>query len=251
MTVTTPAYLVVATMQRRSGIERDAIQNTYHYAAPSANPTLSDFNNWCVAFGNFMAAISPHLSPVISHAGNALKQDFYKIPPEKALLGPPHHSQLGTIAGASTGGPLPSEVALVLSLDGTTTQDAEHGPGGTRPAQRKRNRVYLGPLSSLTLCTVQDTEESQPTNAVIDDIGQAYEQHMVTEMISYNWIPMLFSKVAWALWPLLRAWIDNAWDSQRRRGNDRTIKTDVPLPQATSAGFRALGLEPPPGLAVV
>lgn len=250
MTVTANGFFITTSLERKTGLSEDRVVNGWHYVAPSGQPAQADYDNWAINYGNFMAALAPYLSPAFSRIPGSVVQDFYKIPPEKALLGPPHHSQLGNLGGSTTGLAMPSEVALCLSLDGTTTQDPEHGAGGVRPASRKRNRVFLGPLNDDMNSTNPTTGESEPAAGTIDLINIAYAQHMVSAMINNGWIPMLFSKVAWALWPLLRAWIDNAWDSQRRRGTKPTVKYNTALPQATQAGFEALGLAVPVGLLV-
>lgn len=113
---------------------------------------------------------------------------------------------------APTGAALPAEVSLVLSFQGART------PGF--PQARRRGRIYLG--------TVQQTYNSggRPTASILTGMAAAATTLKTA-------VDALASDTEWAVWSvadqapvdITNGWLDNAWDTQRRRGVVRTART--------------------------
>lgn len=102
-----------------------------------------------------------------------------------------------SFAAAGTGGIGPTEVALCLSFYADYNQP------------RRRGRLYLGPIGG-------DLGE-RPSPALMDsviDFGQALQDIGVGPQ--YAW--QVASRVTGERASVTDWWVDNAWDTQRRRG---------------------------------
>jgi hypothetical protein len=231
MTVPPNGFLVVSTIHRRSGIERDAVQNTFHYTAPQAFPTDVQYNDWMDLYRQFLHEIHTMYSACLG-ATPGYRVEFFKLTPEKPApgtgLGAPLHTLDGTWATLPATIGYPSEVAICLTLDGTSTVDAEEGPGNTRPASRKRNRKYIGPLAATVGEAMPSTNELHVIPGIATQLTTAWRNLMMNAMIEKGWGCSVFSKVLWALNAINSVWCDDAFDTQRRRGQDPTAKTVNP-----------------------
>lgn len=127
----------------------------------------------------------------------------------------------------SVQGPLPGEVALCLSF-------AADYEAGVNPA-RRRGRVYLGPLHAGCLETVGSQAMFQ--TGKLDDIIAAGNSLLAPENVDG-------SSLSWAMYSpttdaeganiddsffdVQRIWVDNALDTQRRRGASPTVRLTSP-----------------------
>lgn len=115
---------------------------------------------------------------------------------------------------SSTNGDLPEEVAIVLSLRGA--------PPVTRS---RRGRVYIGPLNANVRDDATTAVPTRPSGAV------------QTSLATYAGA-LLTARPDWCIWspttsimvPVVGGHIDNAFDTQRRRGPVTTARTLWPLP---------------------
>lgn len=116
------------------------------------------------------------------------------------------------LAAAGTGTPLPQECAICLSFQGQRT------PGF--PQARRRGRVYLGNFGTSA------NTSGRPTASLITAISTA------AATFKSN-ILALGDDTVWSIWsvadqagvPVDNGWIDNVWDTQRRRGLIETSRT--------------------------
>jgi len=115
-------------------------------------------------------------------------------------------TDLGT---ASSGSSLPSEVAMCLSYY-----------NGTVPRPKKRGRIFLGPLKE----SVVDTAAAIPriSAAARTTVLDALDT-MVSSLTLTEW--GLLSQVDEVIWPITAGYIDDAFDIQRRRGEDPVTRT--------------------------
>ena len=229
MTLTSPTFKIVTTWQRKSGIERDAVQNVWYYQGPSTNPAPADFGNWANNFTAFLGAIGNGLGRVMSTSVDDISVAYWLLPNTPGAIGAPKMELLTSNAIVGTGVTLPTEVAICMTLEADITGIPEQGPGGVRPAARRRNRKYIGPLDESWVSFTGVTEEPVPTQTRLDTLLSAYKTHMIDAMVTDGWVGVCFSQANWDAHPILRVWVDNAFDSQRRRGNDPTLKTALPV----------------------
>ena len=87
MALTSTTFKIVTTWQRRSGIPRDAVMNTWHYTSPSAAPSTQDYTNWEQAYKAFLLGIELHLGQSLSILAGDLKIQFYQLPPAPGPVG--------------------------------------------------------------------------------------------------------------------------------------------------------------------
>lgn len=248
----TTDLLVVATLPHVNGLARDACKNSFAMVANTDDQAgrqacadgVKDFFN---VQRSTAQAVAGYLSPAISRAANAGTLQVYDI--GNHLDGSPHGSPVLTVpwtvgaqnAGGAAG--LPAEVAVCLSFQGFLGIDApiEGGQvelptpraavrmgapathlGTTRPRARTRGRVYMGPLSQAALgqevagrMTIQAnfrTTLSEAAKALMD-------------AAAFTW--MQWSRSANRLQTISDAWVDDAFDTQRRRGERFINKTSV------------------------
>lgn len=118
--------------------------------------------------------------------------------------------------GGSSVRNLPNEVALCLSYSA--------GPASGQPIARRRGRLYLGPWSENALATAGLNAEATPEDALRDLVPKAaQEMASVAAGAGYDW--SVYSPTDDLAISILSCWCDNAWDTQRRRGNKPTART--------------------------
>lgn len=109
---------------------------------------------------------------------------------------------------------MPTEVALVNSFHAA--------PVSGTPQARRRNRIYLGPFVTATLSSgrVASTLVSVVRRATMElkAAGDA--------SITWNWVG--YSPTDNESWEIAGGWVDNAWDTQRRRGMAATTRNVWP-----------------------
>jgi hypothetical protein len=132
-------------------------------------------------------------------------------------MGPPIYDLAFMLITSGSSQDLPSECAICLSFHGDTTGLATDVPGGapgprgdTHPAARVRGRIFIGPLNQHVQSSGSPTRVS--ATVLGDIVGSAMALH--TAMPS------------WSVWSRKNAntklvtggFVDNAFDTQRRRG---------------------------------
>lgn len=235
--------LAVATLNPASGIPKDAVVNTFSVvSAAGLNPT--DGGHLTTLLTRFYAnstsvghAVGDYLSDSVSRALSAHTWDLYDI--SGHLDGSPHGSPFFSDtftlpAGAVSPVRMPSEAAIALTLRGTGWQTAlanvpgpPAGPAGdTHPRARKSGRIFLGPLSATANASFVATGGEAVVNptvvtAILDAIQDVQTQLVATtEQMSLA----IWSRKAAGLTAISHAQVDNAFDTQRRRGIAATTR---------------------------
>lgn len=106
---------------------------------------------------------------------------------------------------------LPGEVAAVLSFQ------AEPVSGENQ--KRKRNRVYLGPLSSEALGGARNLNPQ-----LVETMLFAGKALANASQQSANWHWNVYSPTDDEAYEFYSGWVDNAYDTQRRRGTRATAR---------------------------
>lgn len=192
------------TLRTTSNIPEDFVQNQFCWEGPpSEAETVRDL------LDAFYTAISTTIFPsTIAQNGHIVKT--YALPGTAPNY--PYYESTFDLAGAQSGDPLPSEVALCLSFQGARVAG--------EPQARKRGRIFLGPLR-----TSMNTS-GRPTSASVGAILDAAED-------LYDGIAAITTGAGWEVWspangtsePIVEAWVDDAFDTQRSRGLAVTSKT--------------------------
>jgi hypothetical protein len=209
-----------------TGVPRDRHMFGLHFLTsdtPSAADrtalatTLQEFIN--VAHNGAGSAISGFLGHSVSRGTDAAEVNLYEKTDlaGSADFGSPTletRFTLGPVVPATT--PLPEECAVVVAYHGDLTGVAEES-GLTRPKARRRGRIYLGPLSNVAGSVEAGTNRLRVLSGFMTNLAAAMA-FLDTDLAPTPYIWSVYSPTAGATYPVVGGWIDDAFDTQRRRG---------------------------------
>lgn len=195
----------------------DAVTNTWYFDGESAAVTRDDHGLTVVTLlTGFYQQIDGSLFP--NSVGSPATVDLYDMADSTPRV-PYRTSTIPLTNGGANS--LPSEVALVLSFKG----DFESGT----PNARRRGRVYIGPLGT-DIITVGGTAPSRPNAATRDTLRDAAELLRTSSTDEARWAVFSqatlteTSSLEQAFHDVVGGWVDDAWDTQRRRGISATTR---------------------------
>lgn len=202
-----PLYRVQIELNMDTGNELDKSINTWHAVAD--NPTELE-SGFVVALTTFYGSIDGQYSSAVDPAASWYRAyDLADPEPRAPVL--EENFTLGT-TGTDR---LPAECAIVLSFE------APQSSG--QPQARRRGRVYLGPLSN----GVCDPATGLIRTTSMDEVRDAAQILLDTSQAATTWSWQVYSRRNEASIEVMHAWIDNAFDIQRRRGVSATIVRDM------------------------
>lgn len=192
---------------KASGLPEDAVTNTWYF---DGDPTVGsgDMEEIAAALTQFYNAIDTYLSPIL---GTTATVTFYSMSDPEPR--PPLYTANIALV-LSTGNPLPDEVALCLSFRGTY-------PAGAVRA-RRRGRLFIGPLGNNTQGTT--TAANRPSSTFVSALATAADT-LLTSSQTEPWDWVVYSPTSDSDTPVVAGWVDNAYDTQRRRGVAATSRT--------------------------
>jgi hypothetical protein len=212
---------VVARLPFVGGLERDVSENTFWFSTPGS----PDGDNYAEVITNVTQfyneppsgggsnSIGYYLSSVISRTACELVVRSIDVATGAQLTDNVHSAF--TLDAAGTTNNLPLEVSLCLSFKGSRTG---------APAGRTRGRVYVGPLQTAT-ATTGGAAYPIPTTTFVNLLAaKADDVKGVGEGGECPWV--IYSRSDREVAIVEGGWIDNEWDTQRRRGvaaNSRVI----------------------------
>lgn len=162
------------------------------------------------AFQAFYLELEDYFASTLS-SGTHHTTKMYSLPDPEPRI--PFYSSLwGGLGGGS--GALPAEVAVCSSFY------ASHASG--EPAARYRGRVYLGPLTTSAGELVGGY--SRPSATFRQDVADAM-QALTTALSAVDYSLAVWSRTDNELRPVVGGWINDEWDTQRRRGPEVTQRT--------------------------
>lgn len=192
----------------RTTLPEDVAVNTWSFRI--ADDTETELAQVGAFLQTFYEAISNRLSPVLDLTQT--RGRFYnRADPEPRS---PLIDAIFNLGVDNTGGVFPEEVAAVLSFRGVL----ESG----QPAARRRGRVFLGPLSDAVL-TGGDANRSVFSTTFVTQVLNAYEAAWA-ELTTAGNAHVVWSTTDGEEHPVVQAWMDNALDTQRRRGVRATAR---------------------------
>jgi hypothetical protein len=205
-------------LQRTNNLPEDAVVNTFHFFTTGATVTPAQAGEIATKVISFYnggppadVAIAMTLSPILSR--NALASQVKVYDMGQPMPRQPVVTQPWTLGNSAGFGPMPSEVALVLSLRATVTP-------GTSPA-RARGRVYVGPLNVGCLGDA-GAGDVRPEASYQQAILKAGVRMLAAPADLIAW--SVFSTKDQVLRRITSVVVDNAFDTQRRRGSAPTAR---------------------------
>lgn len=204
-----PQIRAQVTLRTASGVAEDFVTNSWAFkgTAPAGDTT-----GITAALAAFYSAIRSAVLPgTIVQNGHEIK--YTELPGAKPNY--PFLTSVMNLSASPSGAELPSECAIVLSFEGSKAAGF--------PQARRRGRVFLGPVLSSA------NSAGRPSAATITAITTAASAFKT----AINALP---SDTQWAIWSpsdgnaveVVSGWVDNSFDTQRRRGirtNSRTTWT--------------------------
>jgi hypothetical protein len=225
-------YHASVTFEHLSGLARDRVVNTFSFEADDAllvadaddiRARLETFYN-----GTGEGAAQPiryYLSSCLSRTVKPVVR-IYDVGTMLGggAAGSPTYvrnfvGNLG-VPGEAVG--LPSEVSLVLGFNADFGADVEFAPGA-RPRARDRGRVFIGPLTSGCL-TTGTANRVMPSAGLINTVlGAGKDLRDANGAIRWA----VWSRTAARMRPVTLVSVDDAFDTQRRRGERPLTKTSL------------------------
>ena len=200
--------------QHDNGLPEDRYVNGWHFDALGGSPA-TDFDNvrdmladFYTDAGTHTNALSLYFTDEISSPAVVKAYDLTDTPPRA-----PVYESSFTFTPPSNS-PLPFECAIVASFQ------AEKVSG--LPQSRRRNRVYLGPLSDNTVSTT-GLVNGGTTSAVVGALQDLYDA--ASAAVNWDWV--VYSPTLNEGYAVHDGWCDNAFDTQRRRGIAATSRASA------------------------
>lgn len=199
----------IATINYFTGLPEDVISNVFYWA--SVTPLDTDQAAGIVTRLNaFYNAIDAHLSPVL--VPSSLRYRFYHMEDPEPRV--PFYDVPGaglTLGSAGTA----EESSVCLSY--------QAAPASGDPQARRRGRIYIGPLASTAITNGTSSAFSQISGTVRADLAAA-AAILADQSEPHQWA--VYSTVDNVARQIVGGWIDNAVDTQRRRGRRATIRNN-------------------------
>lgn len=193
-----------------TGIPADDVMNTWHVQGNTVGDEAGDAQDAALAIADFYLGIDQYLSEELSGSFALKAYDLADATPRVPIF---EQSYGATITATQ---PIPAEVAICMSWKGIAVS-------GLSP-RRRRNRVYLGPFNTAVL-SAQGAGVSRPASGFVTALNTAVDALVAASAAATNWEWMGYSPTDDALWQIAAVWVDDAFDTQRRRGPRPTTKT--------------------------
>lgn len=214
-----------------TGVPKDAVQNTFHFTTPTASTTpsttaelesirdaIKDFYDTAHSTttwgGSGSVKVTAALSGILLSPTITIK--IYRCETEITAGASPEPIITYTVTlGAfnTTQPPHPAEVAACLSFKGTLDTAI--------PAARQRGRIFLGPLHNGTGGVTAN--KLVLTTAYLATFAAAGNALRAWATAGIEWV--VWSHAALQAFPVTAGWVDDAFDTQRRRGTVATTRT--------------------------
>lgn len=197
-------YRVQVVIHTADNTAENFITNTWYCSAIN----VSKAEDFWLALKAGYNTVRPHLNPLIAQNGHDVKIYDLGDPEPRA---PVSEFQWG-LTTATSGSPLPTEVALCLSYQAAKMSG--------QPQARRRGRVYLGSLNAACV-----DAQGRPTSTVLTAWAKFGDDLLTASDASADWTWGQRSTMTVGLAPVANGWVDNEFDTQRRRGRKPTSRT--------------------------
>lgn len=208
------ASLVEVILPSITGVPADAVVNTFafdSYSVGIATAVEAFYNG-----ANVHHPLAYNLALTLDRSAGKAKLNVYDITGH--LDGSPHGVPIEmdtfTLGASSGDAALPADVCVGLSFHADITYTG-------RKAARQRGRVFLGPMADNASVVNQNatTKEAEVGTAFTDDLLSAAATLLAAEPTWSVW-----SRADAALHAVIGGWVQNRFDSQRRRRTAATSR---------------------------
>lgn len=202
-----PIYRAQFTVNSADNVPANAATNTWHLVANDDSLVAPGVE----AIRDFYLAIDGEFSTIV-RTTNGLTWKVYDLsdpePRQPVLIGTNNLT-------VGTGDALPPEVAICLSF--------QAAPVSGVPQARRRNRVYLPYIREAQL-----SADGRPAGTLLTILVGAADTLWDASEAATSWQWVGYSPTDAQAWDIDNGWMDNEWDTQRRRGRKATSRTVFP-----------------------
>lgn len=199
-----PNYEIQTTLNMVSNVPADFVQNVWSVIADSD----ADVADAGVAIRAWYTANIGKLSNLVASTNHRMKF-FRRADP---IPRQPFEDFTWNLVGSMGTTPLPPEVAICTSFQGAPTSGVNQA--------RRRGRIYLGPLAQTTMGT-----DGRVSSATVTQLVAAAQTLLTASDTALNWSWSVYSPTSGGGVIVDNGWIDNEFDTQRRRGRKPTTRT--------------------------
>lgn len=223
-------------------LPEDVFENVIHIGLEQGTWGGGHLTLMMEAFRDFYTQIPPlgslslgtRISEAVSRTADACSIVAYDTDDlsGNSPMGSPIGSLNFTMPTAGAGSGLPEEVAVICSYHGDLTNvpvtqaNPAPPPATIRPAQRRRGRLYLGPLQANA--GQEASSQFRPVVQLRNELGYAFKDLCNTvkaiDPVTEQYYVGVWSKADEEVWEAVGGYVDDAWDTQRRRGLAPTIR---------------------------
>lgn len=232
-------YRIVTTFENLTGQPKDRVTNTLHFQTTEG---AHDSATAAALNGHVASAYETVTAPGTAKPSQYLSAELSRVAlPVSRAYNPLGGSPLAvstwagfTAAGVATG--LPGEVACCLSMNADLTNvpeeavdDADPDAAPERPASRRRGRIYFGPLTTQALSGANPERPNTVLKNILLGLGSflANPTNPVLTAVVTELVVRSDSGFAGAAYPIVRVSVNDAFDTQRRRGVAPTAKVTL------------------------
>lgn len=213
-------FRVTTTIPYFTNIPRDVVNNTLHYTwGGGSPPDDAEIEVLAQAHAGFIESLYDNGSGNTSSMANYMRPNLAVTrvyDASRPTPNPPVYEDVTPlVVGTQSATSLPTEVAMVLSFQGALL-------AGT-PQARRRGRIYLGGLAN-TDDPSGTSAFPKPSPLKVQNRCNAASAYLVT-LSGTSWTWCVFSRVNNNYVPVTNGWVDDAYDTQRRRGQDPQART--------------------------
>lgn len=209
------AVQVRCTLKAANGLAEDDCVNTFAIDWPVVGQNNEDIVD--MFHGFYSEDPAPLTIPVDNYINNSiLRTDGLEVSLVASPQTPPnapYYETRRTLGAAGSTTSLPQEVALCSSIRGPFGFDSDPG------ASRQRGRVYIGPLAANAANTTAGV--ARPTDAFVDVLATATAQ-LAARLELAGGSLRIWSRADNGFHVVVGGWVDDEFDTQRRRGRKRT-----------------------------
>jgi hypothetical protein len=211
-------YKAAVQLAANSALPRDVSENVlfWNFATTPGTGALDSIAAEIALFfngttGGVSASVGSYLARDRDYSTHACKVAWYAMPATPGPTGPPVHVSSWTLTDpGGTFRALPDQVAVCLSFHSNLT-------GVTTHLARRKGRIFIGPLNENTLEEIAGAVAPQTVSSVfMTDLGLSAKLHLRDNTASFgDW--SVFSRVDWAPHTVTAGYVDDRFDTQRRR----------------------------------
>jgi hypothetical protein len=214
-----------------SHLPRDTSVNTLFLISPDGT-----FDDMAAALainlaGMYSGGVDGATHPLGAYLSNIIDRSICHLnlyDPSAPSGSPPAATAGFEVAASINSEDLPLQTALCVSMVGSNPSVAT---GATLPLKSRRGRNYIGPFNIIPLGADGAGGVGRPSSTLQADLVLAYNHLLANQIPGEGGSGVaIFSRKLGDAAIVTSGWVDNEWDTQRRRGVDPTVRNPLTVP---------------------